>query len=100
MGLSISEFEEMTPYELNLFAEAFVEKETALKEEKLTLVWLGEYYHRIKRLPSLKSEVEKLTGKKHLKDMSDEEMLKMVEKLNETFGGTVKEQGGENHGVT
>lgn len=100
MGISISEFEEMTPYELNLYGEAFVERETAKKEEQLTLVWLGEFYHRIKRLPSLKSELEKLTGKKHIKEMSDKEMLEMVEQLNDKFGGSVKEQGGENDGTT
>ena len=83
----------MTPYELSLYLEAYLEKQEAEMQEKLTLVWLGEYYHRTKRLPSLKDELKKITGGKS-KVMTDAEMLQMVKELNVKFGGTV-EKGGE-----
>ena len=83
----------MTPYELSLYLEAYLEKQEAEMQEKLTLVWLGEYYHRTKRLPSLKDELKKITGGKN-KVMTDAEMLQMVKELNVKFGGTV-EKGGE-----
>jgi hypothetical protein len=93
LKLSVEQFEEMTPYELTLHAEAYIEKEEAATQEKLTLVWLGEYYHRTKRLPSLKDELKKISGDKN-KNMTDTEMLQMVKELNAQFGGTV-EKGGE-----
>lgn len=78
----------MTPYELSLYLEAYAEKQQSEAEEKLTLVWLGEYYHRVKRLPSLKDELKKISGEKK-KVMTNDEMLQMVKELNVKFGGTV-----------
>jgi hypothetical protein len=83
----------MTPYEFALHVEAFQEMKEQESKEKLTLVWLGEYYHRTKRLPSLKSELKKISGESQ-KVMSDNEMLEMVKRLNKQFGGIVK-KGGE-----
>ena len=59
MGISLTEFDYMTPHELAVYAEAFLERRTAEFEEKVTLVWLHEYYHRQKYLPSLKDEIKK-----------------------------------------
>jgi hypothetical protein len=62
-------------------------------QERITLVWLGEYYHRLKRLPKIKDELKKLMPNE--KDMTDEEMLEMVKALNVQFGGTFEKKGGE-----
>jgi hypothetical protein len=84
----------MTPYELMVYVEAISElRETEMKES-LTLVWIGEYYHRLKRLPRLQEELKKVTsGNKEI--MSDDEMLNMAKALNAQFGGTFANQGGE-----
>lgn len=87
VGLSIQQFDEMTPYELSLSLEAYTESKEAQLKEDLTLVWLGEYYHRTKRLPSLKDELKKITAEVK-REMSDDEMLEMVKALNAQFGGT------------
>lgn len=80
----------MTPYELNLHAEIFEEKQKFEQEERLYLVWMGEYFHRIEKLPDLKE----LLGKKEEKtDMSTEEMLANVMQLNSAMGGTVEKAG-------
>jgi hypothetical protein len=92
LNLSIEEFNEMTPYELAICTEVFVEKELADKQEKLTLVWLGEYYHRIKKLPSLKQELKKFMDDNARAEMSDEEMFNMAKRLNKQFGGKVKSE--------
>jgi hypothetical protein len=84
----------MTPYELSLHVEAYFEKEEAETSERLTLVWLGEYYHRTKRLPKLKDELKKITGQTNKKSMSDDEMLETVKRLNVQFGG-IQIKGGE-----
>lgn len=82
MSISITEYEEMTPYELNLCAEVYMERVEAEKEEKISLVWLGEYYHRIKTLPSLREALGK-----NKKPMSEKQMFEVVKKLNEKLGG-------------
>jgi hypothetical protein len=83
----------MTPYELSLHLEAYTEAQEAEMKDRLTLVWLGEYYHRQKRLPSLKNELKKISGEAD-KIMTDNEMLETVKALNAQFGGTFN-QGGE-----
>jgi hypothetical protein len=90
IGLSVQQFNEMTPYELALVSEAYAEKHDIELKERLTLVWLGEYYHRTKRLPKLKDELRKVSGEKD-RVMTNEQMLSVVHKLNKQFGGTVVE---------
>ena len=99
MNISIDQFNEMTPYELSLFAEVFVEKLLMEKEEKVTLTWLGEYYHRLKKLPRLKDEIKMLRSDNAKNAMSDDEMFKIAQKLNSQFGGKVKDRG-EGNGTT
>lgn len=90
VGLSIEQFDYMTPYELSLYIEAVFERQEAETKEKLTMVWLGEYYHRTKRLPKLKDELKKISGDTK-KSMSPDEMLETVKRLNTQFGGvTIK----------
>jgi hypothetical protein len=84
MGLSIEQYNEMTPYELNLHAEIFEEKQKFEQEERLTLVWMGEYFHRIEKLPTLK---EVLGKKEESKAMSAEEMLANVMQIHAALDG-------------
>jgi hypothetical protein len=90
MGLSINEYNEMTPYELNIHAEIFEEKQKFDQEERLTLVWMGEYFHRVEKLPTLN---ELLGKKKESKEMTAEEMLQKVMQLNSALDGTVIKAG-------
>jgi hypothetical protein len=84
----------MTPYELSLCIEAYLERQEAEMKDRLTLVWLGEYYHRTKRLPKLQDELKKITGEASKPVMTDDQMLEMVKSLNAQFGGTTI-KGGE-----
>ena len=70
-----------------LHLETFMELKQADLEEKITLVWLGEYYHRVKKLPRLKEEIRKISGQK---EMTDDQMFNVVKQLNAQFGGVVK----------
>jgi hypothetical protein len=92
IGLSIEQFNDMTPYELSLCCEVYFELKEAEIQERLTLVWLGEYYHRTKRLPKLKDELKKITGESQ-RVMTNDEMLAMVKRLNQQFGGNVIKGG-------
>lgn len=79
----------MTPCELHLYAEVFSEKLQREQDEKITLVWMGEYFHRIEKLPPLKEILDK--GEK--KTMTNDEMLEMAKRLNNAFGGKEKKAG-------
>ena len=63
-------------------------------KERLTLVWLGEYYHRTKRLPNLQRRIKKDFRRSTKNNMTDDEMLETVKRLNAQFGGTYI-KGGE-----
>lgn len=89
----MEQFEYMSPYELSLYIETHFEREENEMKERLSLVWLGEYYHRTKRLPKLSDELRKISGETK-KVMTDNQMLESVKALNAQFGGaTIK--GGE-----
>ena len=88
----ISEFWGMTPYQLNLVAEAYWEKQKKEFKEKLTL----EYYNAMwtiqwlgKKSDHPKPLQEILDGLyKEKKVMTDEQMLNQVKLLNKLFGGS------------
>jgi hypothetical protein len=89
IGVPKSEYEAMTPYELNLAIEAYTERKQAEIEEQVTMTWLGEYYHRMKRLKPINEILKEMKRSKN-KDMSDEQMLDMVKHLNAQFGGNTE----------
>lgn len=72
--------------------EAHAEILEAKAKENLTMVWLGEYYHRTKKLPQLQSELRKISAEKS-KVMTDQQMLETVKRLNAQFGGIFKTDG-------
>lgn len=76
----------MTPYQLSLCINDYNERKKAEEEEKLTLVWLGAYWQRVKQMPSLNSLLGKNQEKKV---MTPEQILEQVKKLNESLGGRV-----------
>lgn len=74
----------MTPYQLSLEVEIYNEKKKAEQEEKLILTYLGAYWNRVKKMPTLK----RILGKEEVKkQMTDEQMLERVKQLNKIFGG-------------
>lgn len=84
----ISEFWGMTPYELNLIADRYIDKQ---KEENQKLLIHAYYISRW--VWQKKIDIEsylKLDKKKET--MTDEEMLRQVKILNTVFGGDVKEK--------
>ncbi|MEH7503291.1 hypothetical protein V7152_14980 [Neobacillus drentensis] len=79
----------MTPYELSIIIEITNEKRQMENDNNIALVWMGENLHRYKKLPSLD---KLLNGENEpiKKQMTDDEMLEQVKKLNALFGGTVE----------
>lgn len=92
MGLSLSEYEEFTPKELNLLAEVYAEKEKEKVESNITFAWLNAYYQRVEKLSPLKECLDEALGRTPKgEEMSDDAMLEMVKRLNAQFGGKVEE---------
>jgi len=86
--ISILDFWELTPRELNIYIKSYIKNKKESQEERLTLVYLGAVWEsdRTKRLPDLKKLLEHEEKKE---EMSAEEILDEIKKMNSAMGGTV-----------
>lgn len=84
----------MTPFELNIYAEAYKNRIIEETKEKVTLTymnaawtiqWLGKKHQQPRPLKEILDNI----GKER-KIMTDEEMEKQAMLLNKLFGGEVK----------
>ena len=100
VGLSISEFEELTPYQLNLILFDYTEKEKVKQESKLfeiylTAAWTSRWVWA-KKVPKFEEIMSKAKSKANKKVMTDDQMLAQVKILNQVFGGTIIKNENEN----
>lgn len=94
IGLSISEYNEITPHELNLHVQAYNERMECEYKERLTMSYYTAGWSRAKRMPDL----NKLLGNNNHSDVkqTDEQLLKTIRQLNAAMGGKeVKRKVGE-----
>lgn len=85
VGLSISEYNEITPHELNMHIKAYNERQKRDDNNGLALAYLNAGWTRAKRLPPWNKVIEQ----EKPKAQTPEQMLKMVQMLNAKFGGLV-----------
>jgi len=95
IGIPVSEFWEMTPYELNVYAKAYFENKKNEFKEKLTLeyynaMWTIQWLGKKSQHPEPLDKILENIDKPKKKEMTDEDMLKQVMVLNKLFGGEVK----------
>ena len=100
IGISISDFWEITPYELRIAIRGFGKRKEGeaeeyhakLRNEKALFVQQALLISRWvwKKKISEKEFNDALGEKKTQKEMTDDEMLQQVMKLNAMFGGEVK----------
>ena len=83
IGISLSDFWKMTPYELTICMESYADKEKERSKELIIQAYYTEAFARMKKLPKLKDLL------KDKKKQTDDEMLKVVKKLNSMLGGEV-----------
>lgn len=76
----------MTPAELNVYAEAYVENKENEQRENIYQAYLISRWVWQKKIDIKKY----LNAPKNKKQMSDEQMLNQVKMLNTVFGGKVK----------
>lgn len=88
-GIDVLTFWELTPRELTICVNSYSENKKQAQEGNLTLVYLNNAWnpYRCKTLPSL----EKILGNENKKEdeMTAEEMLENIKKMNSVMGGTV-----------
>ncbi len=92
IGVSISEFWEITPYELNIIANSYVKKEKHKFEEKITLeylnaMWTIQWLGKKSQQPRSLDKIIKDLYKTEKKEMTEDELEKQVRILNRLFGG-------------
>lgn len=90
IGIPITEFWEMTPYELNVYAEIYGEKKKQEEQNMVMQAYLISRWVWAKDVP-IEKILNELGANKDKKEMTDEEMLNQVKILNNLFGGEVKE---------
>src|SRR5690625_2468017 len=92
IGINISDFWEMTPLELNIYAKSYTEKKQLEQKQNVYQAYLISRW-----VWQRKIDIEKIINSigKEKKTMTDEQMLKQVQVLNMMFGGEVKAIGEE-----
>lgn len=84
--MPISEFWNMTPYELGLTAKGYSQRKEMDQKESIYHAYLISRWVWQKRI-----DIEKiLKHEEKKKEMTDDEMLQQAMKLNAMFGGVVK----------
>lgn len=91
MGISISEYEDMTPYQLIIYREEYLKKQEYQSKESIMQAYLISRWVWQKKIDIKK--ILKLENKREV--MTDEQMLERVKQLNRLFGGEVIQEGGE-----
>ena len=77
----------MTPYELNLVAKAYQERQQRETKERISQAYLISRWVWAKRI-DINSILAKVGQER--KEMTDEQMLAQIKALNTLFGGKIK----------
>jgi hypothetical protein len=85
VGISIRDYDDMTPRELNLHIEVHNEGLISELNESRQNAYLTAYWGRVKRMPDLKKLL--IEQAKPKKAQSDDEMLAMIKRLHKSLGG-------------
>lgn len=86
IGVSITEFWEITPFELSMAARGYSKRQEQRQKESMYQAYLISRWVWAKKI-DIKKYLGENQPKKHR--MTDEEMLAKAKMLNALFGGTV-----------
>lgn len=84
IGIPVSEFWGMTPGELGIYVEVYISNKKQEREDQIVLEYMNAAWQRAKRLPNIKSILDDKPKK-----MTNKQMLDVIKKLNQAFGGEV-----------
>lgn len=84
LGISLLEYNDLTPFELSVHAELYTDKQKHDQESELFLSYINAYWQRVEKL----ERFDDLIGKERpQKQMNEDEMLAKIMDLNKMFGG-------------
>lgn len=76
----------MTPRELNEEIEVFTTKNKNEFKQQVTIAYYNAYFQRVKQMPKLEDVMSDI-DRSYKKVMTEEEILKEIQKLHRMFGG-------------
>lgn len=79
-----AEFWEMTPVELSICIEGYMEDKAAELKQQITVAYLGAAWHRAKKMPRLETVLNKIDNTGHKikrKKQTPEEMYAVAEAM-------------------
>lgn len=86
-GITLSEYNEMTPYELDIHIQEYNKKETFMQKERISAAYMGAYFERVKNWPKLEDFL-KDKPQQEVKEQTAVDMYAEVKRINAMFGGT------------
>lgn len=93
IGITLPEYNEMTPHELNIAADIYKIQFERNDERLLHQAYANAYWQRVNVLKSFNEMIGKTDDQEKEKMSTDQMYNKMLE-LNSFFGGIVVEEGG------
>lgn len=85
IGIGITEFWTLTPRELSIYIDAYIERIKHDEDNHMVYAYVGAYLQRVKNMPALEKFLEKTEDK----EQAPEDMLESLKKLNASLGGNV-----------
>jgi hypothetical protein len=93
MGVSPLEFWELTPFELSLYSESFMDKRKDDYNQSIDIAFINAYFQRVETLEVSLLDKFKLTDdieeKPQAPKQSAKSMLDQIVELNKALGGNV-----------
>lgn len=84
IGLSITEFWTLTPRELGIYIDAYIDRVKQDEESNMFYAYMGAYLQRVKNMPPLSKFLKK---EEKQKEQTPEEILEELKKFNASLGG-------------
>ena len=85
-NVPVGVFNDITPFELNIIIECYVDKQTNKYKDLITQAYFTAYFQRVKKMPKLEKLLNDVE-RKQKKKQTAEEMFEVVKRLNSALGG-------------
>lgn len=86
-GVSVSEYNDMTPRELMLIVEEYNHRQQSERNNLITNAYLSAIWQRAKKMPRLSEVLSKSTPKKPTQPQTPEQMLQIAKMLHYSMTG-------------
>lgn len=92
IGLSYTEFWQMTPFEFEIAKKAYNKQNIDKYNSNMTTAYYSAYFNRTDKMQKLEDYIIK--EEQPLEEMSDEQLMNQIKMLNAMLGGTITNGNG------